>query len=119
MLSSELGLSSDLISEALITTLKRFVAKCGICWTIFSDNALNFVDVNSEFKKIYHFLKNHSDALTAYRLANTILWKYLHSRCPNFGGLWESEVKKKIKNLLKGTIGDLKLTFEEFLTIVN
>lgn len=37
---------------------------------------------------------------------------------PNFGDLWEARVKS-FKHHLKRTIVDLKLTFDEFLTVVN
>ncbi|GBM67992.1 hypothetical protein AVEN_218847-1 [Araneus ventricosus] len=52
-----LEILTDLTSDALIATLKRFFARRGICTTIFSDNATNFVDANSKLRKFYQLFK--------------------------------------------------------------
>ncbi|GFW18349.1 integrase catalytic domain-containing protein [Trichonephila clavipes] len=48
-----LEIVSDLTADAFLATLKRFVARCGKCATISSDNAKNFVGANRELKKDY------------------------------------------------------------------
>ncbi len=116
--ATHLEIITDLSSEALIATLKRFVARRGICATIFSDNASNFVGANSELKKLHKLVKIQSDDLSSYLLANSISWRFLPPRSPNFGGLWEAGVKS-FKHHLKRTVGNSKLTFEEFLTVIN
>ncbi|GBO39702.1 hypothetical protein AVEN_123231-1 [Araneus ventricosus] len=113
-----LEILTDLTSDALIATLKRFFARRGICTTIFSDNATNFVGANSELRKFYQLFKKLPDNLASYLVSQSISWKFLPPRYPNFGGLWEAGVKS-FKHHLKRTVGNLKLTIEEFLTVVN
>ncbi|GBN00176.1 hypothetical protein AVEN_206044-1 [Araneus ventricosus] len=113
-----LEILTDLTSDALIATLKSFFARRGICTTIFSDNATNFVGANSELTKFYQLFKKLPDNLASYLVSQSISWKFLPPRSPNFGGLWEAGVKS-FKHHLKRTVGNLKLTIEEFLTVVN
>ncbi|GBL67723.1 hypothetical protein AVEN_12094-1 [Araneus ventricosus] len=117
-----LEILTDLTSDALIATLKRFFARFfarrGICTTIFSDNATNFVGANSELRKFYQLFRNLPDNLALYLVSQSISWKFLPPRSPNFGGLWEVGAKS-FKHHLKRTVGNLKLTTEEFLTVLN
>ncbi|GBL96407.1 hypothetical protein AVEN_43722-1 [Araneus ventricosus] len=114
----DLEILTDLTSDALIPTLKRFFARYGICTTIFSDNATNFVGANSELRKFYQLFKKLPDNLASYLVSQSISWKLLPPRSPNFGGLWEAGVKS-FKHHLKRIVGKLKLTIKEFLTVVN
>ncbi|GBN45406.1 hypothetical protein AVEN_185238-1 [Araneus ventricosus] len=88
-----LEILTDLTSDALIATLKRFFARRGICTTIFSDNATNFVGAISELRKFYQLFKKLPDNLASYLVSQSISWKFLTPRSPNFGGLWEAGVK--------------------------
>ncbi|GFU05093.1 integrase catalytic domain-containing protein [Trichonephila clavipes] len=45
-----LEILSDLTSDAIIATLKRFMSKRGKCSKFFTDNATNFVGANSQLK---------------------------------------------------------------------
>ncbi|GFU03750.1 integrase catalytic domain-containing protein [Trichonephila clavipes] len=45
-----LEILSDLTSDAIIATLKRFMSRRGKCSKIFTDNATNFVGANSQLK---------------------------------------------------------------------
>ncbi|GBO22148.1 hypothetical protein AVEN_107480-1 [Araneus ventricosus] len=51
-----LELLSDLTSDALIATLKRFTSRRGRCSKIYTDNATNFVGSNSKLKKFYKLI---------------------------------------------------------------
>ena len=63
-------------------------------------------------------LVNKSDKKLATFLANgQINWSFIFPRAPNHRGLWEADVKS-VKNHLKHVVGNLKLTYEEFWTII-
>ena len=51
--AEHLEIVSNLFTEALIAPLKRFIARRGKCSTIFSDNAINFCEAQTELKKLF------------------------------------------------------------------
>lgn len=107
---------SDLTSDAIIATLKRFFARRGKSCTIFSDNATNFVGASNQLKHLQN-LVSKDEEISGYLTSEQINWRFLPPRAPNFGGLWEAGVKS-FKYHLKRVVGSSKLTLEEFLTIV-
>ncbi|GFU16846.1 integrase catalytic domain-containing protein [Trichonephila clavipes] len=113
-----LEIVSDLTTDAFLATLKRFVARRGKCATISSDNAKNFVGANRELKRLHNLLKFPEEKLSSYLSSEGISWNFMPPRAPNFGGLWEAGVKS-FKFYLKRTVGNLKMTLEEFLTIIT
>ena len=108
----------DLSVKALIATLKRFIARRGKCSTIFSDNASNFSGARTELKKLFKLALIPERELINYLLLEEIEWRFIPPRAPHFGGLWEAGVKS-FKTHLKKTIGNSKLTIEEFLTLAT
>ncbi|GFU91091.1 uncharacterized protein TNCV_4924221 [Trichonephila clavipes] len=113
-----LEIVSDLTTDAFLATLKRFVARRGKYATISSDNAKNFVGANRELKRLHNLLKFPEEKLSSYLSSEGISWNFMPPRAPNFGGLWEAGVKS-FKFYLKRAVGNLKLTLEEFLTIIT
>ncbi|GFU93068.1 uncharacterized protein TNCV_2900531 [Trichonephila clavipes] len=113
-----LKIVSDLTTDAFLATLKRFVARRGKCATISSDNAKNFVGANRELKRLHNLLKFPEEKLSSYLSSEGISWNFMPPRAPNFGGLWEAGVKS-FKFYLKRAVGNLKMTLEEFLTIIT
>ncbi|GFX37459.1 integrase catalytic domain-containing protein [Trichonephila clavipes] len=109
-----LEIVSDLTTDAFLATLKRFVARRGKCATISSDNAKNFIGANREFKRLHNLLKFPEEKLSS----EGISWNFMPPRAPNFGGLWEAGVKS-FKFYLKRAVGNLKMTLEEFSTIIT
>ncbi|GFV21575.1 uncharacterized protein TNCV_5121621 [Trichonephila clavipes] len=84
-----LEIVSDVTADAFLATLKRFVARCGKCATISSDNAKNFVGANRELKRLHNLPKFPEEKLSS----EGISWNFMPPRAPNFGGLWEAGVK--------------------------
>ncbi|GFW14063.1 integrase catalytic domain-containing protein [Trichonephila clavipes] len=112
-----LELLSDLTSDALIATLKRFTSRRGKCSKIYTDNATNFVEANSILKEFHKLINFPDENLAKYFMSENIDWKFIPPKSPHFGGLWEAGVKS-VKHHLKRAIGNLHFTFEEFETIM-
>ncbi|GFV90184.1 integrase catalytic domain-containing protein [Trichonephila clavipes] len=112
-----LELLSDLTSDALIATLKRFTSRRGKCSKIYTDNATNFVGANSILKKFHKSINFPDENLAKYFVSENIDWKFIPPKSPHFRGLWEAGVKS-VKHHLKSAIGNLHFTFEEFETIM-
>ena len=115
-----LELVSDLTSEAFIACLKRFIARRGLPSLIWSDNGTNFVGAARELKELYQLLNTHTfqESVTDFLSTQKINWKFNPQHAPHFGGLWEAAVKS-MKTHLKRILGDVKLTFEEFSTLLT
>ncbi|UYV64718.1 hypothetical protein LAZ67_3001747 [Cordylochernes scorpioides] len=104
-----LELISSLTTDALISTIRRFIARRGKPATIHSDNATNFVGAHKIIGKLCH---NASKVLTN---SEGIQWKFIPPSAPHFGGLWEAGVKS-MKYHLRRTMGSALLNFEELTT---
>ncbi|XP_043286900.1 uncharacterized protein [Venturia canescens] len=112
-----LELVSELTTEGFLATLRRFVARRGICSTIFSDNGSNFVGASRELKEVYTFLENEKDRVSDDLSRQRIDCQFIPPRAPHFGGLWEAAVKSAKKHLSIVTKG-LIFTFEEYYTLL-
>ena len=111
---------SDLTSEAFIATLRRFIARRGYPTLIWSDNGTNFIGANREIKELHEFLKEQQNkgTISDFCSSHKIEWRFIPEHGPNFGGLWEAAVKRT-KTHLKRIMGDVKLSFEEFTTVLT
>ena len=80
----------------------------------------NFVGAARELKELVEFLEHQKTqgVISEFCSTQVISWKFIPERAPNFGGLWESAVKS-MKTHLRRVISDVKLTFEEFVTILT
>ena len=85
-------LVTDLSTDAFLNSLKRFVARRGMCTTLYSDNATNFKGANNEIASI---MKNiHKDkGFRDFLDAKKIKWQFIPARTPHFGGIWEARSK--------------------------
>ena len=114
-----LELVSDLTTDAFIAALRRFIARCGKPSLIWSDHGTNFVGAVHELKEFIAFFQNQKTQglISEFCAIQNITWKFIPERTPHFGGLWEAAVKS-MKTHLKRVVGETKLTFEEFATIL-
>ncbi len=87
---------------------------------MWSDHGTNFVGAANDLKRLYEFLR---EAATQHKIfdfccSQKIQWKFIPERAPHFGGLWEAAVKS-FKQHLKKVVGESKLTFEEYSTVLT
>lgn len=118
--AAHLELVSDLTTDAFMASLKRFIARRGLCSTIHSDNGSNFVGANNELLEIYDWFSadaTQNSIKNAVSLMN-IDWKFNIPYAPHRGGLWEAAVKS-MKFHLYRIVGNVPLTFEKIYTVLT
>ena len=110
---------SSLDSDSCLAAINRFASRRGRPKEIWSDHGTNFVaarrilDTTIDILLSEEFNENISHKLSVDR----INWKFIPPRAPEFGGLWEAAVKS-FKGCLYKTIGNSRLTLEEFTTLL-
>ena len=114
-----LELVSDLSTDAFIASLRRFIARRGKPSLIWSDHGSNFVGAARELKEFAQFLELQTtqNVISEFCSTQNVQWKFIPERAPHFGGIWESAVKS-MKTHLHRIVGNVKLTFEEFTTVL-
>ena len=113
-----LELVSDLTTDCFLATLKRFIARRGKPTTILSDNGSNFVGASARLHELDEFFNEHKNNITNILLNDNITWKFIPSRSPNFGGIYETGIKST-KFHLRRVMGNAHLHFEEFCTALT
>lgn len=111
---------SDLSTDAFIAALKRFISRRGKCSEIFSDCGTNFIGAKrklAEFEKLV-LSERHNSNVSHFLSDIGISWHFNPPGSPHMGGLWEAGIKST-KFHLKRVVGDLKLTIEEFETLLT
>ncbi|XP_011884101.1 PREDICTED: uncharacterized protein LOC105571245 [Vollenhovia emeryi] len=112
-----LEMVTDLSTDAFIATLRRFIARRGLCSQILSDNGTNFVGAAKHLKELYEFLLKEQKSIESELAKHRIEWRFIPPRAPHFGGLWEAAVKSTKRHLHTVTEGRV-LTYEEYSTIL-
>lgn len=115
--SLHIELVTDLTSEGFLATFRRFAARRGTPSHLYSDNGSNFIGAQRELNELYRFLENSQDEFVRLCALEKITWHFIPPRSPNFGGLWESNIKS-IKQLICRVIGETILTYEEYSTLL-
>lgn len=118
--ATHLELVSDLSSAAFLAALKRLCARRGTPKHLYSDNGTNFVGAAKTLaKERIEALKIYiNDDFFNYASENGIEWHFNAPSWPTAGGLWEAAVKS-MKHHLKRVLGEQRLTFEEFSTLLS
>lgn len=102
-----LELASELSTEAFLAALKRFIARRGRCSKIISDQGRNFVGASNYLS---HLMKASAES-------QEIQFSFSPPGSPHFNGLAEAGIKS-VKTHLARVIGNQRLTFEEFSTVL-
>ncbi|GFU89674.1 integrase catalytic domain-containing protein [Trichonephila clavipes] len=113
-----LEIISDLTSQASIAALKRFISRRGKCHKIFSDNGTNMIGANREIKALSKLVRDREETLFAFFAEEGIEWSFILPRSPNWGGLWEANIKS-LKYHFKRIAGNSKFSYEELLTLIT
>jgi len=106
----------EMTTEAFIGSLKRFVARRGLCSKLFSDCGTNLVGADKELQLLFKS-SQHQSAISNHLANKGIDWHFNSPAAPHQGGLWEAGVKS-VKYHLKRVIGNALLTLEEFNTVL-
>lgn len=113
-----LELVSELTTEAFIASYKRFTSRRGHCAQLYSDCGSNFIGANFELKRMLNKAKSElPEDLSQILASEGTEWHFIPPGSPHFGGLWESGVRST-KHHIKRVLGDTKLTFEEYATLL-
>lgn len=109
---------TELSTDAFLNTLKRFISRRGKPNNIYSDNGTNFIGANTKLQKLYDCLFNCNREIETFLATDKIQWHYMPPKAPNFGGIWETNIKRVKTHLLK-ICGGARLNYEEFATILT
>lgn len=107
-----LELVEDLSAAAFRRCLRRFTARNGTPALIVSDNAKTFQATEKALNQLFSHPEVRAD------LENMrVEWKFNLERAPWWGGFFERMVAS-VKDCLRKTLGNAKLSYEELLTVL-
>lgn len=112
-----LELVSSLSTDSFMQCFRRFVSRRGKPSSVYSDNGTNFVGAHSLLKELGMFLKTNENELSSLAAKNELIWHFIPSYSPHFGGIWERAVRS-VKFHLRRILGNNVLTFEDFATFL-
>lgn len=113
-----LELAHNLSTEAFLATLNRFISRRGIPSDIYSDRGTNFLGTANQLPELWYQEDSEESRMISRECVNQgITWHFNPARASHFGGLWEAGVKS-VKTHLYRMIGELKLRYEEFNTLI-
>ncbi|UYV74052.1 hypothetical protein LAZ67_11001974, partial [Cordylochernes scorpioides] len=106
-----LELVTSLSTENFLQAFRRFVARRGRPYVVYSDNGTNFRGASRA-------LGNLDNAVVqSESTKQNINWKFIPPSAPWWGGWWERLIGL-LKQLLRKILGQARLEFEELYTII-
>ncbi|XP_055309622.1 uncharacterized protein LOC129573263 [Sitodiplosis mosellana] len=99
-------------TEHFLCALHRFIGRRGLCQHMFSDNGTNFIGADNALNA-----KSIESDIVPKLAERGIQWHFNPPHSPNFGGLWEANVKSTkyhLERIIEGT----RLTYEELSTVL-
>ncbi|XP_063830297.1 uncharacterized protein LOC135079574 [Ostrinia nubilalis] len=114
-----LELVTDLSTQSFLAAFRRMCARRGTPRHVYSDNGTNFVGADNILKREYKAILDTIDTSFIKNINELgVTWHFNAPAWPSAGGLWEAAVKS-MKFHLKRVLGDQKLTYEEFTTLLQ
>lgn len=109
---------SGMSTDQFLFALQRFLGHHGLCHDIYSDCGTNFIGAEKVLKtQAQKFRESVHTDIVPFLANKGIQWHFNPPHSPNFGGLWEANVKS-VKYHLKRIMNGTTLTFEELATIL-
>lgn len=107
---------TGLSTEHFLQAFARFTGRRGPVQHMYSDNGTNFVGARKALSNVDDIRADQiiTDASVAIQ---GITWHFTPPYSPNFGGIWEANVKS-VKHHLKRIVGSHKQTYEELSTVL-
>ncbi|GFT30861.1 integrase catalytic domain-containing protein [Trichonephila clavipes] len=103
-------------TDTFLLAFRRFIARCGLCSMVISDNARTFQRAESELHQMGKVL-NHADVKNFYS-AHSIKWSYIVEKAAWWGGFYERMVRS-VKVVLRKTLEKTSLTTEKVINCSN
>ena len=103
----------DLIKDAFIRALRRFIRRRGSPSLIVSDNAKNFT---SAYQVLLALFKNME--VQGFFNSKKIKWKFILQKSPSHDGFYERMLQSVKRNLRK-TLQNAQLNYEELITVLT
>ncbi|CAG9135185.1 unnamed protein product [Plutella xylostella] len=112
-------LVSDLTTEAFLAAFQRFCHRRGTPKHCYSDCGTNFIGASKRLRTEFNeFKKELAPEFFTEIGKMEVEWHFNAPAWPTAGGVWEAAVKSA-KYHLRRVLGDQKLTYEEFLTLLT
>lgn len=82
-----LDVALDYTADAFLATLRQFVARRGICQSLYSDCGTNFVGADAQLRALFAASSQESQRIAKCLAEDRIRWHFNPPAAPNFGGI--------------------------------